>query len=134
MCTGLDPNFNLWEQLAPYARKLVEEQASSAFNLDNIINQVGDIVQVLVALPSQANRVLAQVESGGLVVQLPQVTREIRTLGRSVDRLTGGVVFAALLVSGVMLLNGGNAQLGQGLLGAALATLLWVIFRGRGRN
>jgi predicted unusual protein kinase regulating ubiquinone biosynthesis (AarF/ABC1/UbiB family) len=134
MCTGLDPNFNLWEQLAPYARKLVEEQASSAFSLDNILTQFGDIVQVLVALPSQASRVLAQVESGGLAVQSPQVTREIRTLGRSVDRLTGGVVFAALLVSGVMLLNDGNAQLGQGLLGAALATLLWVIFRGRGRN
>jgi predicted unusual protein kinase regulating ubiquinone biosynthesis (AarF/ABC1/UbiB family) len=133
MCVGLDPNFNLWEQLAPYARKLVEEQASSALSLDNIINQVGEIIQVLVALPSQASRVLAQVESGGLVVQSPQVTREVHTLGRSVDRLTGGVVFAALLVSGVILLNGGNTQLGQGLLGAALATLLWVIFRGRGK-
>jgi predicted unusual protein kinase regulating ubiquinone biosynthesis (AarF/ABC1/UbiB family) len=134
MCTGLDPNFNLWEQLSPYARKLVEEQASSAFNLDNILNQLGDIVQVLVALPSQASRVLAHVESGGLVVQSPQVTREVRTLWRSVDRLTGGVVFAALLVSGVMLLNNGNAPLGQGLLGAALATLLWVLFGGRTRN
>jgi hypothetical protein len=69
-----------------------------------------------------------------LVVQSPQMTREVRTLWRSVDRLTGGVVFAALLVSGVMLLNGGDAQLGQGLLGAALATLLWVLFGGRTRN
>jgi predicted unusual protein kinase regulating ubiquinone biosynthesis (AarF/ABC1/UbiB family) len=134
MCTGLDPNFNLWEELAPYARKLVEEQASSAFNLDNILSKVGDIVQVMVALPSQASRVLAQMESGGLVVQLPQVMREFRTLGRSIDRLTAGLVFAALLVSGVMLLNGGNAQLGQGLLGAAFATLLWVIFGRRGRG
>ncbi|MGB7876406.1 MAG: AarF/UbiB family protein, partial [Anaerolineales bacterium] len=29
MCTGLDPDFNLWLQLAPYARKLVEEEAAS---------------------------------------------------------------------------------------------------------
>jgi predicted unusual protein kinase regulating ubiquinone biosynthesis (AarF/ABC1/UbiB family) len=134
MCTGLDPNFNLWEQLAPYARKLVEEQASSEFSLDNILTQLGNIVQVLIALPSQANRILAQVESSGLVVQSPQVTSEVRTLWRSVDRLTGGVVFAALLVSGVMLLNDGNTQLGQGLLGAALATLLWVLFGERTRN
>jgi hypothetical protein len=62
------------------------------------------------------------------------VTREVRTLRQSVDRLTGGVVFAALLVSGVVLLNSGNAPLGQGLLGAALATLLWVLFGGRTRN
>ncbi len=131
MCTGLDPNFNLWEQLSPYAGKLVQEEASSAFNLDNILKQVGDVVQAFIALPSQASRVLAQMESGGLVVQSPQVTREVRTLGRSVDRLTGGVVFAAFLVSGVMLLNSGNAQLGGGLLGAAGATLLWVMFGGR---
>lgn len=134
MCTGLEPNFNLWEQLSPYARKLVEQEASSALNLDNILKQLGEIVQVLIALPSQASRVLAQVEHGGLMVQTPQATREVRALGRSVDRLTGGVVFAALLVSGVMLLNGGSVQLGEGLLGAALATLLWVLFGGRGRN
>jgi predicted unusual protein kinase regulating ubiquinone biosynthesis (AarF/ABC1/UbiB family) len=134
MCTGLDPNFNLWEQLSPYASKLVQEEASSVFNLDNILKQVGDVVQAFIALPSQASRLLAQMESGGLVVQSPQVTREVRTLGRSVDRLTGGVVFAAFLVSGVMLLNSGNAQLGGGLLGAAGATLLWVIFGGRSRN
>jgi predicted unusual protein kinase regulating ubiquinone biosynthesis (AarF/ABC1/UbiB family) len=134
MCTGLDPNFNLWEQLTPYASKLVQEEATSAFSLDNILKQVGDIVQAFVALPSQASRVLAQMESGGFVVQSPQVMREVRTLGRSVDRLTGGVVFAAFMVSGVMLLNSGNGQLGGGLLGAAGATLLWVVFSGRGRN
>jgi len=88
-------------------------------------------VQAFVALPSQASRVLAQMETGGLVVQSPQVTREVRTLGRSVDHLTGGVIFAAFLVSGVMSLNSGNSQLGGGLLGAAGATLLWVMFGGR---
>ena len=131
MCTGLNADFNLWQQLAPYAGKLVEEEASSAFSVDNILKQVGDVVQAFVALPSQASRVLAQMETGGLVVQSPQVTREVHTLGRSVDRLTGGVIFAAFLVSGVMLLNSGNGQLGGGLLGAAGATLLWVVFGGR---
>lgn len=134
MCTGLDPNFNLWEQLSPYARKLVEEEASSAFSVDNILKQAGEVLQALIALPSQASRVLAQMESGGLMVQSPQVTREVRALGRSVDRLTGGIVFAAFLVSGVMLLNSGNSQIGGGLLGAAAATFLWLVFGGRGRN
>jgi predicted unusual protein kinase regulating ubiquinone biosynthesis (AarF/ABC1/UbiB family) len=131
MCTGLDTNFNLWDQLAPYAKKLVEEEASSALNLDNILKQAGDVVQAFVALPSQASRVLAQVESGGLTVQSPQVTREVRALGRAVDRLTGGVIFAALLVGGVMLLNGGNGQLAGGFFGAAGATFLWMLFGSR---
>ena len=134
MCTGLDPNFNLWEQLTPYARKLVEEETSSAFSLDNILKQAGDILQAFIALPSQASRVLAQMESGGLVVQTPQVTREIRSLGLSVDHLTSGIIFAAFLVSGVMLVNNGHGQLGAGLLGAAGATFVWILFGGRGKN
>jgi len=134
MCTGLDPNFNLWEQLSPYASKLVQEEVSSAFSLDNILKQVGDVVQAFIALPSQASRLLAQMESGGLVVQSPPLTREVRRLGRALDRLTGGVIFAALLFSGVMLLNNENSQLGAGLLGAAVATFLWVVLWGRGRN
>lgn len=134
MCTGLDPNFNLWEQLEPYARKLVAEEASSAFSLDGILAQLGEIVQVLVALPSQASRVLAQMETVGLTVQSPQMMREVSALGRSVDRLTGGVVFAAFLFSGVMLMNAGNEQFGAGLLCAAGLTLLWVLFGGRGKN
>jgi predicted unusual protein kinase regulating ubiquinone biosynthesis (AarF/ABC1/UbiB family) len=131
MCTGLNANFNLWQQLAPYASKLVEEEASSAFSVDNILKQVGDVVQAFVALPSQASRVLSQMETGALTVQSPQVTHEVRALSRSVDRLTGGVIFAAFLFSGVILLNSGNSQLGAGLLGAAVATLLWVLFGGR---
>lgn len=134
MCTGLDADFNIWKQVSPYARKLVEEEAADSFELESILQRVGEAAQALFALPAQASRVLAQVESGGLTVQSPQVSREVRALGRSVDKLTGGVIFAALLVSGVMSLNAGNGQLGAGLLGAAGATLLWVLLGGRGRN
>jgi predicted unusual protein kinase regulating ubiquinone biosynthesis (AarF/ABC1/UbiB family) len=132
MCTGLDPNFNLWTQLAPYAQKMIA--SDSASGLDVILEQLGDVLQALVALPSQTSRVLAKMEQGELAVQSPQVTREVRALGRSVDRLTGGVVFAALLFSGAMLLNAGNEQYGVGLLAAAGLALLWVLFGGRGKN
>jgi len=29
MCTGLDPHFNLWDQVAPYAQKLIANEATS---------------------------------------------------------------------------------------------------------
>jgi len=134
MCTGLDPDFNLWEQLSPYARKLVEQEASSSFNLEKILGQAGEFVQALAALPSQARRVLAQVEAGGLVVQSPQIAREMGALTRSVDRLTAGLVFTALLIGGILLVNEGNAPWGNGLLGAAGATFLWVLLGGRGKR
>ena len=132
MCTGLDPNFNLWTQLAPYAQKMIA--SDSASGLDVILDQLGDVLQVLIALPSQTSRVLTKMEQGELAVQSPQVTREVRTLVRSVDRLTGGVVFAALLFGAVMLQNSGNAALGNAFFGAAGAALLWVLFGGRGKN
>lgn len=134
MCTGLDPDFNLWNQLEPYARKLVAEEAGSFFDLDNLLDQLGELVTALVALPSQASRVLAKMESGGLTVQMPQATREVRALVRSVNRLTGGVVFAALLLGGVALANAGNSAAGNLFFGAAGVTLLWVLFSGRGRD
>jgi len=132
MCTGLDPNFNLWTQLAPYAQKMIA--SDSASGLDVILDQLGDVLQVLIALPSQTSRVLTKMEQGELAVQSPQVTREVRTLVRSVDRLTGGVVFAAFVFGGVMLSDAGNAALGNAFFGAAGAALLWVLFGGRGKN
>ncbi len=130
MCTGLDPDFNLWNQLAPYARKLVQQEAGS--NLDAWLDRLGDLLQALLALPSQAGRVLALAESGaGLVVQSPQLGRETRALGRAVDRLTVAVVFAALLLGGVLFYNAGNLVPGAGLLGAAFISLLWLLISGR---
>jgi predicted unusual protein kinase regulating ubiquinone biosynthesis (AarF/ABC1/UbiB family) len=126
MCTGLDPNFNLWNQLAPYARKLIAESTSSG--VDAILEQLGDLVQVLVALPSQASRVLTKMEQGELMVQAPQLGREVQSLARSVDRLTAGVVMTGFLIGGAMLLNAGNALAGDALFALAALTLLWILF------
>ena len=132
MCTGLNPDFNLWLQLAPYARKLVEEETSSG--IDYWLDELGEMLQALLALPGQTSRVLTQAESGGLIVQSPQVGRDVRNLTRSVDRLTGGIVFAALLIGGVMLINAENILYGGSLLGASGLALLWVLFGNRGKK
>ncbi len=126
MCTGLNPDFNLWGQLAPYARKLIEQEAKTG--IGDWLEELGSMLQALIALPSQASRVLAQTESGGLMVQSPQMSRDMKSLTRSVDRLTGGLIFIGLLIGGVMFYNAGNVMYGQGMLGAALISLLWVLF------
>lgn len=126
MCTGLDPDFNLWGQLSPYARKLIEQEGTKG--IGDWLEEFGSLLQTLVALPSQASRVLAQAERGNLVIQSPQVVREVRVLTRSVNRLTGGVIFLGLLLGGVSLYNAGNIPYAQGLLIAACAVLLWILF------
>ena len=126
MCTGLEPDFNLWNQISPYARKLIENETKAG--IGDWLEELGSMLQNLIALPSQASRVLAQTEGGGLIVQSPQMSRDIRSITRSVDRLTGGLIFAGLLIGGVMLYNAGNIMYGQGMLGAASLSLLWVLF------
>jgi len=131
MCTGLDPDFNLWTTLAPYARKLVKEETSSG--LDVWLDEIGEFLKTLLALPGQASRAFALAESGRLAVQVPQVSREVRGLAHSVDRLTGGVIFAALMISGALFWNIGDAPIGASLLGAAGITLLWMLVGGRNK-
>jgi predicted unusual protein kinase regulating ubiquinone biosynthesis (AarF/ABC1/UbiB family) len=126
MCTGLDPNFNLWNQISPYARKLIEQEAKTG--IGDWLEEFGSLFQNLIALPSQASRILAQAEGVGLMVQSPQLSHDAHLLIHAVDRLTGGIIFFGLLIGGVLLYNAGSILYGQGLFGAALLSLLWVLF------
>jgi hypothetical protein len=56
------------------------------------------------------------------------MSHDVRSLTRSVDRLTSGLIFLGLLLGGVLLYNAGNTLYGQVMLGAALLSLLWVLF------
>jgi len=129
MCTGLDPDFNLWNQLSPYARMLIEQEATKG--ISDWLEELGSLLQNLIALPSQASRVFSQAERGDLIVQSPQVVREIHALTRSVDRLTGGIIFLGLLLGGVMFYNAENILFAQGMFAGALIVFLWILFARR---
>jgi predicted unusual protein kinase regulating ubiquinone biosynthesis (AarF/ABC1/UbiB family) len=124
MCAGLDPEFNLWTTLAPYARKLVQEDATDG--LDHWLEELSLFAQSLLALPGQTSRVLAQVEGQGLRIQTGSIEREMRKMTGSLDRLSGSVVFGALLVGGIMLWNAGERGFSQALLAAAVLSFLWL--------
>jgi predicted unusual protein kinase regulating ubiquinone biosynthesis (AarF/ABC1/UbiB family) len=132
MCTGLDPNFNVWSQMAPYAQKLVAEEGTS--NWETWLGALGDLAKELISLPSQTSRVLARVERGELNVNTPQVSRQLFHLESAVNRLTGGIVFAAFLFGGVLLYRGGDIILGYIFWGLSALTLLWTVFFSRGHS
>ncbi len=132
MCTGLDPNFNLWDQLVPYARKLIQQEGTSTW--DFWLDEAGELLRQLVALPSQTSRVLTHLERGELNVNNLQANRQIYHLEGAVNRLTGSVVFAAFLVGGVILYQGGNMMLGYVFWGLSALTLVWMIFLSRGHS
>jgi predicted unusual protein kinase regulating ubiquinone biosynthesis (AarF/ABC1/UbiB family) len=132
MCTGLDPNFNVWTQLAPYAQKLVRDEGVS--NWDVWLNEIGELVKHLISLPSQTGRVLARLERGELHVNVPQVNRQIFHLEGAVNRLTGSIMFAAFLFGGVILYQSGDLRLGYVFWAFSGVTLLWMLFLSRGHS
>ncbi len=132
MCTGLDPNFNLWGELAPYAQKLVKETGISDW--DFWLDQIGDLVKQLVAIPTQTGRVLTRLERGELNVNVPQVNRQIYHLEGAVNRLVGSIVFVAFLLGGVMLYNDTNILPAYVFWGLSGITMLWMIFLSRGHS
>lgn len=131
MCTGLNADFNLWLQLAPYAKKLTEGEGGSFF--DTFLDEAGGLFKTLIAIPGRAERVLGRIERGQLNVEAPLVNLQISYLERSLNRLTGGIVFLGLLIAGAILYDS-HTLLGQGLFGGAGVALFYTIFLARGKR
>lgn len=131
MCTGLDPQFNLWSSLAPYATKLVGTEGGAGWQ--TFLAEGTKLLQTAVALPGRADRVLTLIERGDLNVQTPLLELRIRRLERTLGRVATGVVFAGLLVGGAVLYphEPGTARV---LMYVSAIPGLAAMFGGRGRH
>ena len=126
MCTGLDPDFNVWEELAPYAQKLVADEVGSGWEV--WLDEIGDLVKELIALPVQTGRVLTRLERGELNVNMPQVNRHLSYVEGAINRVAGALIFAVFLLSGVLLRTGGDLLLSNVFWGLSFLALIWTIF------
>ena len=134
MCTGLDPQFNLWTLITPYATKLLSDEGGNSSTVRVVLDQVIEIAKILISLPNQAQRVLSQIERGDLYVQMPQVSRQIAHLERSVTRLAGSVVFASLLIGGILLYNTGHSLFAGISIASSVFSLVITLFSTRPRH
>lgn len=126
MCTGLDPNFNVWEQLQPYAQKLITSEAVSNWRV--WLEELGNLARVMLALPGQVNRVFDLLERGEISIKTSQSEEQMRRLEGAIRRLYRVVIFASLLLGGVLLLSNGWVIWGWIFVGGGLLTLLWSLF------
>jgi predicted unusual protein kinase regulating ubiquinone biosynthesis (AarF/ABC1/UbiB family) len=131
MCSGLDPEFNIWTAIAPYASKLVSDEGGSTW--DTIVSEGTKLFQVAIGLPGRADRVLTLMERGELGVQTPMLDLRMRRLDRSVGRITYALVFAALLIAGAILFAS-QPTLAKVLMGVSVVPLVMVMMGGRGRH
>jgi Predicted unusual protein kinase len=129
MCVGLDQDFNLWNQLAPYAAKLVSQEVGS--NWQVWLDELGNVLKELITIPTKLGRVLSQVERGDITVQVPGIGRQMLGLEKAINRLTGSIIFTALLIGGMMLYIDGKDTFAYITLAGSGIALIWTIFFSR---
>jgi len=125
ICTGLDPDFNIFARLTPYAGKLLESEDGG--KIKTIWDEVLKIGQLLLKLPSKTDFLLTRMEQGRLEVKVPALTREMERLNRSQRKLIAAILFAAFLLSSVQLYIAGEIVLAAGFGSIAFLTLLWLL-------
>lgn len=131
ICTGLDPEFNVWDTVTPYATQMLSDEGKST--ADTVLAEAVAIGRVAIGLPRRADRLMSMAERGDLAVSTPLLTGQVRRLQRTVARTNGVLVFAALLIAGAVLVAT-DPQLGRIMMGLSVAPLGWALFAGRGRH
>ncbi|PWH18796.1 MAG: ABC transporter [Anaerolineae bacterium] len=127
MCTGLDPNFNVWFQLQPYAEKLLADEVAS--NWRNWLTEAGEWLRLLLALPSRADRFLQLAESGKLTVQTPLLEERFARVERGLQRLYYAWVGGVFFLGGILLWVNGVEVGGMLCLALGAWFLLWSLLR-----
>lgn len=127
MCTGLDPDFNVWEHLEPYARKLIAEEmtASRGYWFEELKGFVG----ALINYPARIQRVLEKIESGDLNMHAPAVEKEVVRIEMALRRLIAVIIFLAFFLGAIQVYLAGQWTLAVTLGAVAFISLIWVLFQ-----
>lgn len=131
MCTGLHPDFNLFVNIAPFAQTLLAEETDKE-GLDFWLNEAIEIGRKLIALPARIDGALSRIERGEFTViskPSPEQKQQTQLIASALNRLTGGVIVAALIVAGTLLYMNGDWRLGIGGWGVALIVLVWMMIK-----
>jgi predicted unusual protein kinase regulating ubiquinone biosynthesis (AarF/ABC1/UbiB family) len=127
MCSSLDPKFNIWNAVEPYSAKLIRAEGGNL--VQEFGKQAQTIGRVLLGLPQRLDGLTTRIEEGNVSVQNPRLERRMRALDRTGRRVVSAVLFAALLIAGV-LLRAQDATLGTIMMGASALPLLHALFAG----
>jgi predicted unusual protein kinase regulating ubiquinone biosynthesis (AarF/ABC1/UbiB family) len=126
MAAGLNPEFSVWNGLAPYVQKLIERDGQSGLRL--ILKEIGDMARVLLGLPKRADELASRIEQGKMDMRLPEMRQHVARLEHGVRKLAGCIVFAAGLVAGTNFYLAGHATIALGMAAAEILLLGWILF------
>jgi predicted unusual protein kinase regulating ubiquinone biosynthesis (AarF/ABC1/UbiB family) len=132
MCTGLNPDFNIWEGLAPFAKKILREETLHGWDFWR--DEIRDWGKSLVNMPRKLDTVLNKIERGEISVDTPSLNQQAANLEKTGRRLIHSVIFAVLFFSGIQLYLSDETGFGLALILVALIPLWRIAFPGKGQR
>jgi predicted unusual protein kinase regulating ubiquinone biosynthesis (AarF/ABC1/UbiB family) len=128
VCSSLDPRFNLWDSVEPYAAQLLRDERGSL--AQDVAQQALDAAGVALRLPNRLDGLIARLEEGNLTVANPRLERQVARLDRTARRTASALVFGALLVAGAVV-RADDPVLGTVFMIASVLPLLHSLWVGR---
>ena len=138
---GLDPDFNLVENIRPYAGSVMARQLLPSLSRKDMYKALRDFNRFFRDLPTDASRVIRELKEKGLELKVRHENLENLEahIDRASNRLSFSLIIAAIIIGSsiIMQLHIGPSVNGGPLLGAAgyiIALVLglwlvWSIFR-----
>ncbi|HKT56977.1 MAG TPA: AarF/UbiB family protein [Microbacterium sp.] len=127
VCSALDPQFNIWSAIEPFAARLLSEEGGNV--VQDVLKEVWTTLGVTARLPQRIDSVITRIEEGRIEVSTPALDRKLARLERTGRRVMSAVIFAGLLVGGILMLPE-NVPTGIVFMSVSVVPLLHALFAG----
>jgi predicted unusual protein kinase regulating ubiquinone biosynthesis (AarF/ABC1/UbiB family) len=129
VCSALDPQFNIWDAVEPFATQILRDESRGM--VGDLLQQTGDAMSTAWRLPQRLDGIITRFEEGTVAVDLSRLERRIDGLERLAARMLAAILFAGLLIGGI-LLRPVDDVFGIVLMVASVVPLLAALFAGAG--
>jgi predicted unusual protein kinase regulating ubiquinone biosynthesis (AarF/ABC1/UbiB family) len=128
VCSALDPSFNLWDSVEPYAAQLLRDERGNLGQ--DLAKQALENLAIAWRLPKRLDDLIARVDDGSIAVNAPRLEQRVGRLERAARRLVAGVVFGGVVIAGAII-HTTDPVLGTVFLVASVVPLAFTVFTGR---
>ena len=125
MCSALDPAFNIWEPVEPYATKLLRDESGNL--MQDFGAQAMSNMSSMWRLPARVDGVLDRLDSGSLTFDISSLELRLDRIIRVAYRAVSAVLFGGMLIGGVLLLEPASGW-GVALVCVSVLPLLHALF------
>jgi len=125
--SSLNPVFNIWDAVEPYSAQLIRAEGGNV--VQDLAKQAMSVAGVLARLPQRLDDLATRIDEGKVSVQTPRLDRRLGVLERTARQLISAILFAALLIGGIVL-RSDDAVFGTVLMALSALPLLHALFAG----